>query len=200
MPVGLRKRFASVVSGGVGTLSPMTLPLPIAPRDALLQIIDPALLLLPPSMASDRARVQELTTTMQESGLRARVQVGGPAHGLWQMERAGGVAGVLSHLATAKLAAALCAVRGVPAVSGAVYDALPNDDLLAAGFARLLIFTDAAPLPALGDPQGAFEYYLRTWRPGAYARGSQAQRDGLRSKWGTNYATAMAAVVASGVH
>ena len=40
------------------------------------------------------------------------------------------------------------------------------DDVLAAAFARLLLFTDPAKLPKLGDADGAWQLYLRTWRPG----------------------------------
>jgi hypothetical protein len=166
-----------------GTLSVMTLPLPIAPRDALVQIIDPALHLLPPKLTSDQARVQTLAIFLQESGLKCRVQIGGPAHGLAQFER-GGVTGVLSHPASADLAKSLCAVRGVPAVCESVYVALATDDLLAAGFARLLLLTDAAALPALGDQAAAWAYYQRNWRPGRPHP----------EAWPQHYATALATV------
>ena len=171
------------------------LPLPIAPVDALYQVIAPALRLLPPALTSDPARAQVLTIMLQESELNARVQGDdGPAHGLAQFERNGGVRGVLQHPATAKLANALCAARGVPATSYSVYTALPGDDVLAAGFARLYLYTDPAPLPKLGDIDGAWECYLRIWRPGAYARGTQAEREELRAKWGRHYATACGAL------
>ncbi len=38
--------------------------------------------------------------------------------------------------------------------------------MLAAAFARLLLLTDAKPLPQIGDVQGAWAYYVRNWRPG----------------------------------
>jgi hypothetical protein len=56
--------------------------------------------------------------------------------------------------------------RGVPWEQRAVWAALERDDVLAAAFARLLLWTDACPLPALGDWAGGWDYYLRTWRPG----------------------------------
>ena len=37
---------------------------------------------------------------------------------------------------------------------------------VAAGFARLLLWTDPRPLPAIGDVKAAWQYYLRNWRPG----------------------------------
>ncbi len=104
----------------------------------------------------------------QESRFVHRRQVGGPARGFWQFEKGGGVKGVLTHPASKKHAAALCKERGVEATAAAVYPALEKDDILAAGFARLLLFTDPAPLPApkAGNAQTAWAYYLRNWRPG----------------------------------
>ena len=66
-----------------------------------------------------------------------------------------------------------------------------GDDRLDAAFARLLLWTEAPPLPAVGDVEGGFRYYLSAWRPGAWARGSAAQRAELRRKWGLGYARAM---------
>lgn len=65
---------------------------------------------------------------------------------------------------------------------------------LAAGLARLLLYTDPARLPELGKESEAWDLYLRTWRPGAYDRGTAAQRAGLRKKWAANYAAALEAV------
>ena len=161
------------------------LPLPISPADALAHIIDPALRLLPPALTSDEACVLVLAIFLQESALRTRVQDGsGPARGLGQFERGGGVVGVLQHRATEAMARALCAVRGVPATSYSVYTSLAGDDLLAAGFARLLLYTDPAPLPPLGAVDTAWAYYKRTWRPG------KPRPD----DWPDNYATALACV------
>ena len=64
------------------------------------------------------------------------------------------------------LAAKLCVAREVEANSAAVYDRLEHDDVLAAGFARLLLLTDPRPLPDVTDVDGAWAYYLRNWRPG----------------------------------
>jgi hypothetical protein len=176
----------------------MPLPLPISPADALAQIIDPALSLLPYSLTSERAELLMLTIALQEAGkdgmLAYRLQQGGPARGLWQFERGGGVAGVLGCSATAELAKRLCALRGVPALSSSVYDALGHDDVLAAGFARLLLLSDPAPLPEPNDTEGAWRCYLRNWRPGAYARGSETQRKVLEAKFYRQHAIAIAAV------
>lgn len=67
--------------------------------------------------------------------------------------------------------------------------------MLAAGLARLLIFTDPARLPGLGDEEDAWQLYLRTWRPGAFTRGTAAKRAELRQKWAKNYAQALEVVL-----
>ena len=67
----------------------------------------------------------------------------------------------------------------------AVYNALEHDDVLAMGFGRLLLWTDPKALPGLNDVDGAWQLYLRTWRPGAYTRGTAEQKAALRKKWGT---------------
>lgn len=135
--------------------------------------ISAALGALPPSMDSERARVMLWAIGLQESRLTARRQmVGSPpkpvgaAAGLWQFERGGGVKGVLSHAATKAHAVALCQERGVTATPQAVWEALQVDDVLAAGFARLLLWSDPSALPAVGDQAAAWALYVRTWRPG----------------------------------
>ena len=135
--------------------------------------IAPALALLPARMRSDAAEVLLLAIGLQESRFQHRRQlVGtpprptGPATGFWQFERGGGVIGVLQHRASRDHALTLCAARGVEPVSQSVWQALQHDDVLAAGFARLLLWTDPHRLPALGDAQAAWDLYIRTWRPG----------------------------------
>lgn len=70
------------------------------------------------------------------------------------------------HAATYGPARRLCAERDVAATVGAVYTALEADDVLAAGFARLLLWADPHRLPDVGDADTAWALYLRTWRPG----------------------------------
>lgn len=116
---------------------------------------------------SPQARVMMLAIGLQESQFKYRRQMNeGPAKSFWQFERGGGVKGVLNHPASAKKAVALCSARGVAADSLAVWNKMEFDDVLGAGFARLLLLTDPRPLPALGDTQGAWAYYVNNWRPG----------------------------------
>ncbi|MCY1194844.1 hypothetical protein D9M72_61530 [compost metagenome] len=129
--------------------------------------IDPALALLPAKMDTPAARVQLLAIGLQESRFLYRRQLGnGPARGLWQFERTGGVRGVLTHPASREYAYRICGGRGLSPVAAAVHPALETDDVLAAAFARLLMWTDGWRLPVVGDVQGGWEMYIRTWRPG----------------------------------
>lgn len=170
------------------------------PRTILADAIEPALALLPAGMDTPQARVMLLAIGLQESALVHRHQVltggrKGPARGLFQFERGGGVVGVLTHRATRKLAQEVCDHRGVPAASYEAWQALEYDDTLAAAFARLLLWTDPGALPAVADTEGAWHLYLRTWRPGAYDRGTPAERRALREKFGRNHQQAREAVL-----
>ena len=161
--------------------------------------LNPALEILPPSLDTKEARVLLLTIGDQESNYEHRRQlVGkpprptGPAKSFWQGERGGGmVQGVRTHKHTKKLAEVVYADRGVPAENQAIWDTIEHDDVLAAALARLLLYSDPFVLPKLGDEEAAWQYYLRTWRPGAYTNGTPEQRADLRSKWGRKYQKAL---------
>lgn len=117
---------------------------------------------------SPAARAMLWAMGRQEGRMVYRRQIGGPARGLWHFEKGGGVKGVLTHPASKKLAADICEARGVKPTAAEVYQALEKDDVLAAGFARLLLFTDPRPLPTpvASSEQDAWSYYIRNWRPG----------------------------------
>lgn len=147
------------------------LPLPVSAAQCLSQMIAPACALLTsfaPSITYDTAgaRSMLLAIGLQESNLAARVQSGGPARGLWQFE-VGGVAAVLNHAAVGDLAHQLCGARAVLPNAVTTQAALSVDDILAAGFARLLLYADPAGLPSgADDGQAGWAIYLREWRPG----------------------------------
>lgn len=147
------------------------------------------LALLPAKMDSLEASVLLYCTNRQENPKRLPQQVGGPAVGDFQFERGGGVKGVMTHHAVKDLTRAICNVRKVSFDAGSIYQALKTDAILAAALARLLYYTDPKAMPDVGDEAGTWALYLRTWRPGAYAR----QPEELRAKWKKNYADAMAA-------
>jgi hypothetical protein len=126
-------------------------------------------LYLGPKFDSVQARIQLAATGLQESRFMDRVQDGnGPAHSFWQMERGGGVHGVLTSDVTRTLAVELCATFNVEPNEAAVWAAiaLPQNDCLACGLARYLYFADPSALPAVGDVDGSWRYYIRNWRPG----------------------------------
>lgn len=154
-------------------------------------IIGPGLAFLPASFDSAAARVMLLAIGLQESGFAHRVQLPrkaggppGPARGFWQFERGGGVTGVLTHAASAPLASEVCKECGVVPEPQPAWLALAQRDDLACVFARLLLYTDPHPLPAIGDEESAWQYYLRNWRPGAPHR----------DRWAVGYPKAVAAL------
>ncbi|CAB3925121.1 hypothetical protein [Achromobacter ruhlandii] len=133
--------------------------------------ISPALALLPTRMDTPAARVMLLAIGLQESRFVHRRQIGGPARGFWQFEKGtrasrGGVWGVYLHPASKDRLAALCKARSVSCDPDAIYAALEYDDVLAAGVARLLLWTDPKALPQIGEADAAWALYQRTWRPG----------------------------------
>lgn len=153
-------------------------------------IIVPALAMLPQKMDTPEARVMLLAIALQESGCTARCQVlagggRGPARGLWQFERFGGVQGVLTHGMVRPLASKLCFERFRTDGPSYVWAALERDDVLACVLARLLLWTDVYRLPPIGDDEGAWRLYLRTWRPG------KPRPD----DWAENYARALETVL-----
>jgi len=154
------------------------------PASVLSDVIVPSLGLLPARMDSASARLLMLAICGQEANFEHRTQIGGPARGLWQFEKGGGVKGVLTHSQTAAFAASVCVQRDIAATSDSVYNALAGDDLLAGAFARLLLWSDPRPLPPIGNIEAAWAYYLQTWRPGKPHR----------SRWTPNYSKAMDAV------
>ena len=157
--------------------------------------IAPALALLPARMSSREAEIMLLAIGLQESRFEHRRQlVGspprptGPAKSFWQAELGGGmVTGLLRYHddRVRDLAVGLCAVRGVDPSPRALWDAIERDDVLAAGLARLLLWTDPGRLPRLGDADGAWQLYVRTWRPGKPHR----------STWDDLYGQALAEVM-----
>lgn len=149
--------------------------------DAILRTaVNPALSLLPPKMDSDAARVMLLAIGLQESRLTFRYQkvtgdpyAKGPARGLLQFERGGGVVGVMTHHASKDLAQDVCKVRRVPFDSSLIHARMEFDDVLAMAFGRLLLWTDRKPLPPVdASHDDAWDQYIRCWRPGRPHRGT----------------------------
>lgn len=140
---------------------------------------------------TSQSDVLMLAIAGQESGWSDRVQSGaGPAHGFWQFEKGGGVAGVMGRYPNFVLAMAAKTgvITEVTAAQVWLAMALPQGDGLSFGMARLLLWTDPTPLPAVGDEDDGWDYYQSLWRPGAPSR----------SRWATVYPEAMAALSLTG--
>lgn len=150
------------------------------------------LALLPVAMDTRAARLMLHAINRQENPSRLEQQIGGPARGDYQFERGGGVKGVLTHKASSSRASEVCRVLGINPDAESIYQAIGTNPVLAAAMARLLLWTDPKPLPQAGDEQGAWDLYLRVWRPGAFKR----DPDSLRENWSANYREAYAVVVA----
>lgn len=135
-------------------------------REIIATIFPQAFSLMPMRLDSPEARVMLLTIGKQESRFIYRRQVNGPARGFWQFEEGGGVRGVIMHPSTIALIQEVCAARQVSCNVPAVYRAIENDDVLACCLARLFLWTDSRALPAIDDVDGAWNCYVRVWRPG----------------------------------
>jgi len=147
----------------------------VDPKSFFTRIVAPALQYMADApginiRVTDAARVLMMTIAGQESAWKYRIQIGGPAHSYWQFEKMGGVAEVLQKCP--KQLAVVCGEVECPAAVNEVYIVMAGNDLLAACMARLLLWQDPAALPAVGDKEAAWAYYLRNWRPGAPHRAS----------------------------
>lgn len=131
-------------------------------------IIPAAFSLLPMKMRTPDAAVMLLAIGLQESRFEHRRQVGGPARGFWQFEQ-GGVRAVLEHYAVGVEARKVLDVLQYPleATVADVYQALEHNDVLAAAFARLLLWASPLRLPANpAEADHGYQVYVSSWRPG----------------------------------
>lgn len=152
------------------------------PALLLQNAIVPALKLLPSSMDSPQAVAMLIAIAAQESRIEHRAQIGGPARGYWQFELGGGVRGVLTHPSSKPHIQSALAALDYDADSPAItcYGIIQHNDILAAAFARLLLWTLPDPLPDHGEPTEGWDQYIAAWRPGKPHR----------STWAAHFATA----------
>lgn len=129
------------------------------------RIIPAAYDVLPPAMASDRATAMLLAIALQESKAQHRKQTGGPARSFWQFERVG-VAGVLGHKSSRNHITSAMVALCEPAGIEAAHSAITHNDVLAACFARCLLWQLPDSLPGPNEPERAWTQYLTAWRPG----------------------------------
>lgn len=76
----------------------------------------------------------------------------------------------MKHPRSGHHVSALCKALGVPCELEAIYQAIADDDVLAAGIARLMLWADPRALPEIGDEDEAWDCYLRNWNPGKPSR------------------------------
>jgi hypothetical protein len=131
-------------------------------------VVPPALAFLP-FPRTQAAVAMLLAVGLQETRFIHRRQLeGGPARSFWQFE-AKTVELVMRHEQTRTPAQVLLGKlkyqTGVldPA---AVFAALEHNDVLACGFARMLLWTLPAALPLEHEEAAAWKQYLEAWRPG----------------------------------
>ena len=149
--------------------------------------VKPALSLLPPRMDSADARAMILAICLQESKLTYRRQIRGPARSYAQFEggKMSGIANVLSHPKSAKLARSFCLDLDIAPDLAGVYEAIEWNDVLCAGFTRLNLWTSPSPMPGIDEPDRAWHVYESVWHPGKPHPAT----------WNGYYAQAWAAVV-----
>ena len=147
----------------------------MTPEILLKTGIIPALSILPERMDSVAARAIMIAIALQESSLRHRVQVKGPAKGFYQFEPIG-VSGVQQHHATQEFAAGLN--QTFLYSPSEVYGAIQHNDVLASAYARLLLWSlpDALPGGRM-DVDYGWSLYIKSWRPG------KPHRDRWDSNW-----------------
>jgi len=116
---------------------------------------------------SQESRVLLVAIAGQEMSWTYRLQIGAPQYGrgFWSFESAG-IQAVATHTASAAKSLALADALAIPHVLDTAHEAIAWNDVFAVGMARLLLWTDPAPLPPVGDQQGGWSLYLRTWNPG----------------------------------
>lgn len=167
------------------------------PKLLLHAAIKPALALLDPKLDTIPARAMMTAIALQETKLKARVQVldagkewwesrPGPAHSWWQFERGGGVEAVLGNAQTRKIVGPVLAQLCYPCDSDIVHGALTHNDILAAVFARALLYSAPWPLPVQNAPAEGWRQYLWAWKPGKLHEAT----------WEANYAAGWAAALA----
>ena len=153
------------------------------------QTIPAAYSLLPGQMNTREATAMMLATGLHESAFKARVQgrmrplktlddlnpQAGPARGYWQFERAGGVAEILESPDTKDIAIPICKMFLFDPNRQAVHTALGFNDVLAAVFARLLLWRDPRPMPTPLEYNKGYSIYLRNWRPNPDAAAAHAK-------------------------
>lgn len=136
--------------------------------DVFLRFIVPAAYaVLPDEMASPAASAMLLSVALQESELRHREQMGGPARSFFQFERIGVMGVLASGDAGSSFRDAMERLR-YPRTMGAtdIHQAIAHNDVLATCLARCLLWIDPRALPTWEQSPIGWAIYTAQWRPG----------------------------------
>ena len=122
--------------------------------------------LLPAKMDTPEARALVLAICLEESSLKHRRQIRGPARGIAQFERIA-VTNALEHpMMRPHLLQAMEAMLYSGIGDYELHDVITHNDTMALVLARLNLWPDPRPLPGRHEPDAGYAYYLRVWRPG----------------------------------
>ena len=127
--------------------------------------VEPALSILPKRLNSPEAIAMILAICLQESRLKFRRQIGGPARGFPQFEEIG-VKGVLEHPASRPIIMPALAMLCYEPDAAKCHAALEHNDVLACVLARALLYSVPDALPGPNDPEKGWVQYVSLWRPG----------------------------------
>jgi hypothetical protein len=148
------------------------------------KIVPVAFSLLPAVMGATNARAMVTAICLQESGLTHRRQVRGPARSYAQFEIMGVREALTGRTTRVHAEAALAALDCTGFSDIEVLAAIEHNDMLAVVLSRLLLWGDPAQIPGRADEEGAWQMYLRRWRPGKPHR----------ERWGPAWHAAWAAI------
>lgn len=136
-------------------------------------IIPAAFSILPDKMDKLESKPMLIAIALQESKLKHRRQMNGPARSFWQFEEGdarhrSGIAGVRIHENTyAHFRDILRLLQYKDTVSNfEIHRIIEHNDILACAIARLLLYTLPMPLPKRGDFDGSWAQYIAAWNPG----------------------------------
>lgn len=144
----------------------------------LRKVIRPTLELLDHSAGVPWSAVAEnllLAIALQESNLTARIQGpndAGPARSFWQFEKIGVVDVFQRQKAPLKT---MCDILVLPCEPGKLHLMMAYNDMIACVIARLTLRIDPRPLSLATTEDGAWDYYIKNWRPGKPHRNRWAQ-------------------------
>jgi hypothetical protein len=125
-----------------------------------------------------------LAIALQESNLSARIQGpndAGPARSFWQFEKIG-VVDVFQRQKTALKV--MCDALVLPCEPGKLHLMMAYNDMIACVIARLTLRLDPRSLGLATTEEGAWDYYIKNWRPGKPHRDRWA-----KTSWPTACAT-----------